>query len=243
MKMQLCDLLTIVQLILWCFICLFCFFSFVQGLHYIFIIFVLHSYLHSSYTAFHYSLATVTMWNFPIVGQWWNLLSYLSHFEWIVLVSCLSLLGQISGELGLEDVSDLTSWDNGQISVGFCSLQTKEHINKKYLLSGLKDTQSKCSNGLSSQRIYLYYGGAYIFIMSRPRRYGRPLPSSSFVKLMNYWTTKTTFIFSHVRWHTLTCFIEHTSSLKQLVAWSHTSKQTTQCDFYSMSYSLTLMQN
>lgn len=45
--------------------------------------------------------------------------------------SCLSLLGQISGELGLDDVSDLTSWDSGQISAGFWSLQTKAHINQQ----------------------------------------------------------------------------------------------------------------
>lgn len=37
-------------------------------------------------------------------------------------VNALSLLGQISGELGLEEVSDLTSCDSGQISVGFWSL-------------------------------------------------------------------------------------------------------------------------
>lgn len=52
-----------------------------------------------------------------------------------MLVSYLSLLGQISGELGLEDVSDLTSWDNGQISEDFWSLQTKEHINENVTTS------------------------------------------------------------------------------------------------------------
>lgn len=39
------------------------------------------------------------------------------------LINGLSLLGQISGELGLEDVSDLTSWDSGQISASFWSLR------------------------------------------------------------------------------------------------------------------------
>lgn len=39
------------------------------------------------------------------------------------LMNGLSLLGQISGELGLDDVSDLTSWDSGQISAGFWSLR------------------------------------------------------------------------------------------------------------------------
>lgn len=39
--------------------------------------------------------------------------------------SYLSLLGQISGELGLDDVSDLTSCDSGQLSADFWSLQTK----------------------------------------------------------------------------------------------------------------------
>lgn len=37
--------------------------------------------------------------------------------------SGLSLLGQISGELGLDGVSDLTSCDNGKISRGLCSLR------------------------------------------------------------------------------------------------------------------------
>lgn len=40
----------------------------------------------------------------------------------------LSLLGQISGELGLDDVSDFTSWDSGQVSVGFWSLQKRKYI-------------------------------------------------------------------------------------------------------------------
>lgn len=39
------------------------------------------------------------------------------------LMNGLSLLGQISGELGLDDVSDLTSWDSGQISASFWSLR------------------------------------------------------------------------------------------------------------------------
>lgn len=39
------------------------------------------------------------------------------------LAKGLSLLGQISGELGLDDVSDLTSWESGQISAGFWSLR------------------------------------------------------------------------------------------------------------------------
>lgn len=39
------------------------------------------------------------------------------------LIKGLSLLGQISGELGLDDVSDLTSWDSGQISASFWSLR------------------------------------------------------------------------------------------------------------------------
>lgn len=38
------------------------------------------------------------------------------------LINGLSLLGQISGELGLDDVSDLTSWESGQISASFWSL-------------------------------------------------------------------------------------------------------------------------
>ena len=45
-------------------------------------------------------------------------------------MSHLSLLGQISGELGLDDVSDLTSWESGQISASFWSLLTEEkHIS------------------------------------------------------------------------------------------------------------------
>lgn len=40
----------------------------------------------------------------------------------------LSLLGQISGELGLDEVSDLPSWDNGQISADFWSLQTSRSL-------------------------------------------------------------------------------------------------------------------
>lgn len=39
------------------------------------------------------------------------------------LMNGLSLLGQISGELGLDEVSDFTSWDRGQISAGFWSLR------------------------------------------------------------------------------------------------------------------------
>lgn len=39
------------------------------------------------------------------------------------LINGLSLLGQISGELGLDDVSDLTSCDSGQNSGGFWSLR------------------------------------------------------------------------------------------------------------------------
>lgn len=35
----------------------------------------------------------------------------------------LSLLGQISGELGFDGVSDLTSCDSGQISRGLCSMR------------------------------------------------------------------------------------------------------------------------
>lgn len=44
------------------------------------------------------------------------------------LTNGLSLLVQISGELGLDDVSDLTSWDSGQNSAGFWSLQTKGNM-------------------------------------------------------------------------------------------------------------------
>lgn len=47
----------------------------------------------------------------------------------VKIISYLSLLGQISGELGLDSVSDLTSWDKGQISAGFWSLQTEKHIS------------------------------------------------------------------------------------------------------------------
>lgn len=38
------------------------------------------------------------------------------------LLKTLSLLGQISGELGLDEVSDLTSCDDGHISACLCSL-------------------------------------------------------------------------------------------------------------------------
>lgn len=37
------------------------------------------------------------------------------------LTNGLSLLGQISGELGLDDVSDFTSWDSRQLSANFWS--------------------------------------------------------------------------------------------------------------------------
>lgn len=39
------------------------------------------------------------------------------------LMNGLSLLGQISGELGLDDVSDLTSWESEQTSAVFWSLR------------------------------------------------------------------------------------------------------------------------
>lgn len=50
------------------------------------------------------------------------------------LAGDLSLLGQISGELGLDDVSDLTSWECGQISAVLWSLQTKHAGDQTLLL-------------------------------------------------------------------------------------------------------------
>lgn len=58
-------------------------------------------------------------------------------------MSYLSLLGQISGELGLDNVSDLTSWDSGQISVSFWSLQTKKCINGNVKTSQTKGYNNK----------------------------------------------------------------------------------------------------
>lgn len=58
----------------------------------------------------------------------------------------LSLLGQISGELGLDDISDLTSWEWKHVSPIFWSLLRKvkenESINPRVPRKTFRVTQS-----------------------------------------------------------------------------------------------------